>query len=87
MPPAIVNTHLDKEAAALIGTVVEVDTAFVAPALGQVGAVPKYSGQLHDGQEQAEGVETYVSKLTNCAKKRSWSLDQLSHCAVKFTIC
>jgi hypothetical protein len=35
LPPAVINTHLDKEAAALIGTVVEVDAAFIVPALAR----------------------------------------------------
>nr|GFA41366.1 hypothetical protein [Tanacetum cinerariifolium] len=35
LSPAVINAHLDKEAAALVGAVVEVDTALNVPGLGQ----------------------------------------------------
>jgi hypothetical protein len=54
-----IHADLDKEAPALIGTVVEVDAAVLVPALGQVGAVLEHPVQLHDWGEEAECVESH----------------------------
>jgi oligoribonuclease (3'-5' exoribonuclease) len=45
----LINTYLDKEAAALVGTVVEVDGAFIISTLGQIGAMLDYPVELHHG--------------------------------------
>jgi hypothetical protein len=47
LPPAVINAYLHKEAAALIGAVVEVDASLILPSLGQVGTVLEHPVQLH----------------------------------------
>jgi hypothetical protein len=62
LPAPIIDADLDKEAAALIGTVVQVNGALVVSALGQIGAVAQHPVELHHGREQAEGVEAHSAK-------------------------
>jgi hypothetical protein len=61
LPPTVINAHLDKEAAAVVFAVVEVDATLIIPALGWVGAMTDDPEQLHDGREFAEGVEVHAT--------------------------
>lgn len=65
LPPAIIHADLDKESAAHVGVMVEVDVAVLIPALGQVGAMLEYPVELHDGAEQTEGVEGHHRKVVS----------------------
>ena len=62
---AVVYAHLDRESAAHVGVMVEVDVAVLIPALGQVGAMLEYPVELHDGAEQTEGVEGHHRKVVS----------------------
>ena len=55
LPPAVINTHFDKEAAAVALAVVEIDAALVIPALGQVGIMvqlPNTAAQQVRGEKR-----------------------------------
>jgi hypothetical protein len=57
LPLTIINTHLNKEVAALVFAMIGIDAMLAISGLGQEGTVLEHLVGVHDMREQMQGVE------------------------------